>query len=357
MNDLAAVVAAFAVPGPLVAATPLGGGHIHHSWRVDAAGQPWFLQRLNTRVFPEPARLVRANALIAGRLAAGLARPPADLRAELAGVVVPQPVATHTGSLVHTGADGSAWRLSTWVDGATTLVVARDVQDCHLAGRAFGAMHRLLDALDPAAIVPVLPGFHDTTARLRALSEAIRNDRAGRTAACAPEIAAALAQAPLAETLAAVALPRCVVHNDAKLANILLAADGARWRAVVDWDTAGPGLRLHDFGDLVRSLACDVAEDEAHPSRVVVEPARWHALVAGYLATTGPLLTPAERAHLRLGGQVIALEQAARFLTDHLDGDVYYRVDDPQHNLRRARAQLALLAQLIARADELTVPT
>lgn len=89
---------------------------------------------------------------------------------------------------------------------------------------------------------------------------------------------------------------------------------------------------------------------------MVVEPARWHALVAGYLATAGPLLSSPERAHLLLGGQVITLEQAARFLTDHLAGDVYYRVDDPQHNLRRTRAQLALLAQLIARADVLTVP-
>ncbi len=124
----------------------------------------------------------------------------------------------------------------------------------------------------------------------------------------------------------------------------------------MDWDTTGPGLRLHDFGDLVRSLVCGAAEDEPDPSRVVVEPARWRALVDGYLTTAGPLLVPAERAHLLLGGQVITLEQAARFLTDHLDGDVYYRVEDPRHNLRRARTQIALLAQLISRADELTVP-
>ncbi len=356
LNDLAAVVAAFAVPGPLVAATPLAGGHIHHSWRVEAGGQSWFLQRLNTRVFPAPAPLARVSATIAEHLAARLARPPADLREDLAGVVVPRSVPTRAGALLHTGGDGAVWRMSTWVDDATSRTVAGDVQDCRLAGRAFGAMHRLLDDLDPGEVVPVLPGFHDTPARLAALRAAVRHDRAGRAAACADEITAVLARAPLAETLAELALPVRVVHNDAKLANVLLAAGGAGWRAVVDWDTAGPGLRLHDVGDLVRSLVCGAAEDEAETARIRVEPGRWHALVEGYLSAAGPLLAPAERAHLLLGGQVITLEQAARFLTDHLDGDVYYRVADPLHNLRRARAQLALLAQLIARADELNVP-
>lgn len=347
LNDLAVVVAAFTVPGPLTGAEPVGGGHIHHSWRVDTQDDSWFLQRLNTRVFADPERLAAAGAVVAAHLSERLARPPADLREELAGVVVPLPVLTHDGTAVYTAVDGSSWRLSTWIDGAAAREVARDPADCQLAGRAFGAIHRLLDDLDPATITPVLPGFHDTTSRLQALNAALHHDRAGRAAACRPEAEAVLSRAHLAGSLAALALPRRVVHNDAKLANVLLATDGARWRAVVDWDTAGPGLRLHDFGDLVRSLVSSAAEDEPDPTRVVVDPARWRALVDGYTATAGPLLTPAERTHLLLGGQVITLEQAARFLTDHLDGDVYYSVEDPQHNLRRARAQIALLKQLL----------
>jgi N-acetylhexosamine 1-kinase len=346
LEDFAAVVAAFRVPGPLTDVEPVGGGHIHGSWRIVAAGRTWFLQRLNSRVFPDPQRVARLGADLARHLADRLDHPPADLREELDQVVVPRPVPTRQGDLVHTAADGGAWRLSTWVDGTTSRAVARDADDCHVAGRAFGALHRLLDDLDPSALTPVWPRFHATAPRLQALTAAATRDAAGRAGSCAPELAAVASHAPLAAAFASLDLPVRVVHNDAKLANILLADAGHRWRAVVDWDTAGPGSRLHDFGDLVRSLVSGAAEDEPDPAAVVVEPQRWDALVEGYLATASALLTPTERAHLRLAGQVITLEQAARFLTDHLDGDLYYRVQDPQHNLRRTRAQLALLAQL-----------
>lgn len=361
LSRLAAVFGAFCVPGALRAATPVGDGHIHASWRVETdLGEVWFLQQLNRHVFPDPQGLARLGAQLADWLAARAAAPPADLRDDLRGFVVPAPVATRDGGLVYTDVDGNPWRLSTWVDGARAGVVTSDEADLHAAGRAFGVVHRLLADLEPQAVTPIFPGFHDTAARLRALDAAVQADRAARADGCATEIAALRARAPLACALADLDLPVVVVHNDAKLANVLLAArtaDGAppRCRAVVDWDTAGPGLRLHDLGDLVRSTVSTAAEDEPDPARVVVDPARWRAVVSGYLATAGPLLTAAEREHLLLAAQVIVLEQAARFLTDHLDGDRYYRVDDPGHNLRRARAQRALLDELCARQMELII--
>lgn len=354
LNRLATVVGAFLVPGAVKAAKRVGDGHIHASWRVDTdAGDSWFLQRLNTHVFPDPQGLAALGARIAAWVGERLAAPPADLRDDLRDFVVPAPVATRDGGLVYTDVDGEPWRMSTWVE-STGVDAASAGAVLHAAGRAYGLVHRLLADLPPQAVTPMLPGFHDTAARLRAFEAAGRADRLGRAARCGAEIAAVRARAPLARALADLALPAAVVHNDAKLANVLVL--GTRCRAVVDWDTAGPGLRLHDVGDLVRSTVSDAAEDELDPARVAVDPARWRAVVSGYLATAGPLLTAAERAHLLLGAQVIVLEQAARFLADHLDGDRYYRVDDPEHNLRRARAQLALLDQLCARAAELTIP-
>jgi Ser/Thr protein kinase RdoA (MazF antagonist) len=138
------------------------------------------------------------------------------------------------------------------------------------------------------------------------------------------------------------------VHNDAKLANVLFDAASGDPLCVVDLDTVMPGLALFDFGDLVRSMATRAAEDEPDLSRVRLEPELFERIARGYIAATRDLLTPAERELLVPAAQVIVFEQAVRFLIDHLDGDRYYRIARPGHNLDRCRTQLALLAELRA---------
>jgi aminoglycoside phosphotransferase (APT) family kinase protein len=357
LTTATAVITRFDVPAPVTALEPVGGGHIHETFRVTAGGRRWLLQRVNTRIFVDPRRVAANLAVIGAHVARNCAQPPADLAAEVAQMEFPTPVPARDGAVVVVDDDGATWRMTGWVDGALALATARGPHDCEVAGRAFGTLHRLLDDLVPGRVTEVLPLFHDTLGRLAQLATAAERDAAGRCADCAREVEVLLDYVDLAPRLADQAaddaFPTRVVHNDAKLANVLLRADGRGWRAVIDWDAAGPGLRLHDFGDLVRSLVSPAAEDEPDPRQVVVDPARYQALVGGYLTTAGPRLTAAERASLLLAGQVITLEQAARFLTDHLQGDVYYRTTEPGHNLRRARAQIALLQQLIAREKDL----
>lgn len=140
-------------------------------------------------------------------------------------------------------------------------------------------------------------------------------------------------------------LPLRYVHNDAKCSNILFDAEG-RCLAVVDWDTVMPGLAVHDFGDLVRSGAVTVAEDSPDWEKADVDLERFRALAAGFVAGAGDTLTRPEREHLVLGALHIAVEQGIRFLTDYLEGDLYYPVHYPDHNLVRARTQLALAQRL-----------
>jgi hypothetical protein len=121
---------------------------------------------------------------------------------------------------------------------------------------------------------------------------------------------------------------------------------------VIDLDTVMPGSVLADFGDLVRTAACPAPEDEPDLARVRVDARLYEALVRGYRAGTGGLLTPVEVALLPLAGPLIALETGVRFLTDHLSGDVYFRIHRPGHNLDRARVQLRLTEQLLAGVDE-----
>jgi len=148
-------------------------------------------------------------------------------------------------------------------------------------------------------------------------------------------------------------LPARVVHNDAKLDNVLFDATTGEALCVVDLDTVGPGLASIDFGDMVRSMSGSHLEDEVDLSLVGVREDLFTAISRGYLSAMGGVLNRAESRSLVLAGQVLTLEQAIRFLTDHLLGDSYYRISRPGHNLDRARVHLRLLSSLIERGPHL----
>ena len=122
---------------------------------------------------------------------------------------------------------------------------------------------------------------------------------------------------------------------------------------MIDLDTVMPGLAAHDFGDLVRSAVTGRPEDEPELDRIEVRPGVFEVLAAGYLEGARGWITPAERESLVDGAVAITFEQALRFLTDYLQGDVYFRIEDPEHNLRRARAQIRLLDRLLERGPDL----
>jgi Ser/Thr protein kinase RdoA (MazF antagonist) len=154
----------------------------------------------------------------------------------------------------------------------------------------------------------------------------------------AEEVAAARADGRLAER---------TVHNDAKTENILFDEATGEGLCLVDLDTVGPGTVLFDVGDLVRSGAAVLPED-GDPYALTVRPELVEAVLDGYARAGSSFLTPSELDLLPKAGPLMALESAARFLTDHLQGDVYFRVDAPGHNLRRARNQLRILERLLA---------
>jgi aminoglycoside phosphotransferase (APT) family kinase protein len=176
-------------------------------------------------------------------------------------------------------------------------------------------------------------------ARLAALLDA--------TASFRVQLGALLARRPLARALLDARdrgdAPVRVVHNDAKIANVLLDAATGEGLCVVDLDTVMPGLALYDFGDMARTMSSDAAEDTTELDAVTVRVDRFAALARGYLEGSGPLTGEVERMLLVTAARVITYEQAVRFLTDYLDGDRYYQTTHPEHNLERCRAQLALL--------------
>lgn len=332
-----AAAAAFDTPGRPLQAAPLGegAGHIHRSFRVACEQGAVVLQRLNEQVFPD-----------LGAVMDNMARVTAHLRAKLPCVLTLVPA--RSGGHLHRDTAG-AWRCTRFIEGGRMPLEPAPPADARSAGRALGGFLRAMSDFPVADLRVPIPGFHDTAARLAALRRAVGEDAHGRVEGARPLIDAALAHAALAEALATRSLPLRPVHNDTKLANVLLDERTGEGLCVLDLDTVMPGLSAHDAGDLIRSAAFDGGEEDAE-ARLDLD--RLRALSEGYREGAAETLTENEQAAFGLGAQVITYELGLRFLTDHLEGDVYFGAAKPGRNLARASAQFARLRALESQAEQ-----
>jgi aminoglycoside phosphotransferase (APT) family kinase protein len=148
-------------------------------------------------------------------------------------------------------------------------------------------------------------------------------------------------------------IPERITHNDTKVNNILMDDLSGEGMCVIDLDTVMPGLALYDFGDMVRAGTSPAEEDEVDLSKVFMRFSMYEALLRGYVSATGNVLTEAELYHLPLSGMVITLEVGMRFLTDYLEGDVYFKTRRPEHNLERCRNQFKLVSSMEEQLDKM----
>ena len=192
-----------------------------------------------------------------------------------------------------------------------------------------------------------IPGFHDTPARFDALERAAEADAAGRVASVGEELACLRAYRAelcrISELLEAGKLPLRVTHNDTKTNNVMMDSVTGEALCVIDLDTVMPGTLLWDFGDAIRFGASNAAEDEPDRSKISLNMDYFTAFTEGFLEGLDGHITPLEMELLPLSVAVMTGELAVRFLTDYLNGDTYFKINYPEHNLVRTRAQLTLL--------------
>lgn len=338
-------------------AAPVGnGGHINDTYRIDfqenGRRQAFVLQRLNHHVFLQPEAVMSNWQAVAQHLAA------ADFRLK-----IPVPVPTLGGQLLHIEVENRApvhssslvphpsyWRVFPFFENTFAPENAATPALAFEAARAYGLFVRALSGFPAGSLAEVIPGFHDTDQRWRIFEEILAENPANRLENARAEVAEMLAARPIFQKISRLktsgALPLRVTHNDTKAGNVLLDRDTGRAVAVIDWDTVMPGTVLSDFGDMVRSFAPDRPESDPDTANLSLRHDVMAAMHEGFLSETADFLTEMEREHLDLGGLWIVGEQALRFLTDYLAGDVYYKVTHSELNLTRARNQLALLARL-----------
>ena len=250
------------------------------------------------------------------------------------------------------------WRLYNFVENSVCFETSEgNAEVLRMSGRAFGKFMRQLQDFDASRLVESIPHFHDTAYRMDTFFSVVEQDPVGRVKDAEKEIAVIRENREFAGTLCRQIdrgeLPLRVTHNDTKTNNILFDRDTLDPLVVIDLDTCMPGLACYDFGDTIRFGACTTEEDEKDTSKMKLDLDLFRAYTEGYLSEAQSFLTDAEVDSLATGAAVITLELSSRFLADYLTGDKYFRIDYPEHNLVRAKAQLALFQDMMLHMDEM----
>lgn len=340
----------FAIEGEYVRGEQVESGHINSTYLAtyelpDGAERRYILQRINEKVFKDPLAVMRNVECVTSHINWKVLRKKKDMGGQTLSLYPHK-----TGRFFVHGEGGGIWRCYNFFEGCQTYDVVENTRQAFEAGRAFGAFQDLVSDLPPEEIVETIPEFHHTRKRYEALMEAVDEDVCGRVAAVGPELEFVRSNEEVVDRLLDLkgrgAVPVRITHNDTKINNVLFDIETDEAVCVIDLDTVMPGLSLYDFGDLVRTAINPAAEDERDLDKVQMSLGVFEALVEGYLSSAGGVLTDVEIEHMAFSGCLISLELGMRFLTDHLNGDQYFRVHREGQNLDRARTQLRLAAQI-----------
>jgi len=355
-HDLRAVCAEFAIECRWLESCAIPSGHINDTYcseyEVGGRRVRYVNQRINHLVFREPEKLMenieRVTRFARDEIVAAGGDP---LRRTL--TIVP----ARDGSSFYRTPGGDYWRTFLFIEGARTYDKVDDLRHVYSASRAFGAFQRMLSKLPGGRLHEPIPDFHHTRKRFEAFRAALGRDAAGRAAAVRPEVEFVLAREKdtgvIVEGLAAGRIPERVTHNDTKLNNVMIDDRTGEGICVIDLDTIMPGSVLYDFGDSVRLGAATAAEDERDLAKVGFDLGLFDRLAEGYLDAARDFLTDEEARLLAFSAKLLTLECGLRFLTDHLSGDVYFKVHREGHNLDRCRTQFRMVAEMEKRMPEM----
>ncbi len=245
--------------------------------------------------------------------------------------------------------DGNYWRMFYFLKDTRSYDQVTTEKQAFEGGKAFGKFQADLADMDTELIKDTIPNFHNIEFRLQNFEKAIENNQADRIREVLPEIEFIRTRAnsmfEILESGKNKTLPLRIVHNDTKFNNVLLDTDD-KAQCVIDLDTVMPGYVAYDFGDSIRTIINSAAEDEADTTTISLNLNLFQAYTSGYLQQSVPFLEKAEVDSLVKGVLLLPYIQAVRFLTDFLEGDIYFKIHSPEHNLLRTRAQLALVKKL-----------
>ena len=349
LEKLTQICLAFRIMDTLVSYEELKAGNINRTYKVntvkpDGAEKSYIVQKVNTYVFKNPVWVME-----------NIDRVTEHIRRKKGERVALHFHHTAEGKTYVFEEDGF-WRLFNYVD-SDTYNTTSDPEVVRNAGEAFGEFQMMLADFDAAELFETIPGFHNTRKRYETFEADVKANPCGMVAEVQEDVDWLLSVKDLACKLTDMfedgKLPLRVTHNDTKINNVLFDKQDKSALVVIDLDTVMPGLVGNDFGDAIRFAANFVDEDCPDHEKAGVDLAVFEAFADGFLKHTAETLTEEEIQTLAHSSFVLAAEQAVRFLGDYILGSPYYKINYPEHNLVRARCQIALAKDMLVKMDEM----
>lgn len=354
----AAVLDAYDFEGKTVYCDRYGSGHINDTYLVSTVSEEgvpakrFILQRMNGHVFKHPDLLMENVLKVTEHIKKKIEVNGGDSERETLNVVT-----TKEGRPYFVDLSESYWRVYRFVEDSLSYDTVSRKEDFYQSAFAFGSFQRLLSDFDATTLFEVIPDFHNTPKRYEAFKRAVEENKSGRAGNVSEEIAFVNERAKemgiVAEMIKEGKMPLRVTHNDTKLNNVLIDAKSGKGLCVIDLDTVMPGAAVFDFGDSIRFGANTASEDEKDLSKVSLSLELFEEYAKGFLEGCGGSLTKEELKMLPMGAKIMTFECGMRFLTDYIDGDVYFKTAYPEHNLVRCRTQFELVKDMERKYEQM----
>ena len=354
-EELKEVVQGFSFEGEPESIQPLGIGNINASYTVKCSGgKNYTLQQLNTEIFTMPDKVMENIVRVTDHLKEKILAEKGDPERETLNFIPAK-----SGGYMYRYGDKNVYRAYRYIDDVTTVQSSENTDIAYKVAYSFGVFQRRLSDFDARALHETIPDFHNTPARLKVFEDIVKKDPCNRAKEVEDLIAFSEKEAYLADQITGAlrdgSMPVRVTHNDTKINNILFDNKSGEGICVIDLDTVMPGSALYDFGDMVRSGANATEEDDTDLSRVKLDMNYYEAFVKGFMDGVGNGLTKQELAGLAMSAKVLTYELCLRFLGDYINGDVYFKIRRPKHNLERAANQFKLLEDMENKYEQMVM--
>ena len=354
-EKLKSIYAQFSNVDELVSYSELASGHINDTYLVETSeNKKYVLQRINHLVFKNVPGLINNKVAISKHLQ----KKMAHLGAEELQRKVLSFVDTKNGDFYYEDKNGDFWNMMIYIANSKTIETVYNEEIAYEGGKLIGNFLNLTSDFNPSELIEVIPNFHDMSFRFSQFEDSLLNAKPDRLALAKDYINLVRSlkdEMHIIQRLKESGQIKIrVTHNDTKISNVLFDTNN-KGLCVIDTDTVMPGIVHYDFGDAIRTICNTAAEDEKDLSKVSFNLSYYKAYVRGFLEEVKTELTPIAVKYLPLGAKTMIFIMAIRFLTDFLNGDIYYKTAYPNHNLERAKNQFKLIESLMEQFDEMEI--
>jgi thiamine kinase-like enzyme len=324
---------------------PINNGLINKTWLVKNGHKNYILQKVNHHIFKTPEAIASNVRKIADYLK--LHNPDYLF-------VAPEKT-IHNTEMKFIEGEGY-YRLLPFVEDSKTINTVQNAGQAYEAAKMFGEFTMLLSNFPTEQLQITLPDFHDLSLRYKQFCDALKNGDAARIKQSAILISFIENNKNIVKLYEAIlenkAFKIRVTHHDTKISNVLFS-ENDKGICVIDLDTVMPGYFISDVGDMFRTYLSPANEEEKDFSKIEIREDYFKAIWDGYMSEMGHELSKEEKAHFIYAGKFMIYMQAIRFLTDHINNDVYYGAAYPDHNFLRAGNQVTLLERLMEKETTL----